>query len=187
MRRAVLATLAISLFAATTAMADPRDGRRDSDNRYSQRYERDRDHHDRRDWRNDRGRHDRRDWRNDRGHYDRRDWRSDRGRYDRRDWHSDRRYDHRYDRDRNWNSHYRSYRYHAGSYYRPYGYYSRSWRRGDRLPVAYYAAPYRLYGYSSYGLYGPPRGYYWVRVDHDALLAAVATGLVIDAVYDAFY
>ena len=191
MKRAVLATLTISLFAATAAMADSRHDRSDHDNRYSQRYEHDRGRYDRRDSRNDRRHYERRDWSNDRGRYDRRDWRNDRRHHDRHDWRNDRRYDHRYnhryDGRRNWNSHYRSYRYHAGEYRRPWGYYHRSWYRGDRLPVAYYAAPYRIYGYRDYGLYGPPRGYYWVRVDNDALLAAVATGLIIDAVYDAFY
>ncbi len=60
------------------------------------------------------------------------------------------------------------------------------WRRGDRLPAAYYARPYRVYDYRRYQLRSPPRGYHWVRVDHDAVLAAIATGIVLDVVLNSF-
>jgi Ni/Co efflux regulator RcnB len=180
MKRAVLATIAISLFAGSVAMADSRHDRNDRDNRYSHRYDHaDHRDHNRRDWRNDRDR-DHRDHRR----YDHRDdhrynrW--DNRRYDRRD---DHRYNHYYDR-RYDNRRYRSGYY---GYSRPYHYSHRSWHRGGYLPVAYYGYPYRIHSYRSYGLYGPPRGYYWARVDGDAVLAAIATGLIIDAVYDAFY
>jgi Ni/Co efflux regulator RcnB len=59
-------------------------------------------------------------------------------------------------------------------------------RRGDRLPVAYYGRPYVIDDYRGCGLYAPPRGYRWVRVDENAVLAAIATGIVLDAVYHAF-
>ena len=59
-------------------------------------------------------------------------------------------------------------------------------RRGDRLPVAYYLRPHVIADYRECGLYAPPYGYRWVRVDSDAVLAAVATGIVLDAVYHAF-
>jgi Ni/Co efflux regulator RcnB len=36
-------------------------------------------------------------------------------------------------------------------------------------------------------LYAPPRGYSWVRVDSDIVLAALATGLVLDVVHNEFY
>jgi len=73
-----------------------------------------------------------------------------------------------------------------GFYDRPYGYYAHRWDRGERLPVAYYARPYVIADYRDCGLRAPPRGYHWVRVDGDAVLAAVATGIVIDTVLHAF-
>lgn len=73
-----------------------------------------------------------------------------------------------------------------GFYQRPHGYYAHRWGRGERLPVAYYARPYVIADYRDCGLRAPPRGYHWVRVDGDAVLAAVATGIVIDTVLHAF-
>ena len=60
-----------------------------------------------------------------------------------------------------------------------------NWRRGERLPAAYYS--YRINDYRRCGLRSPPRGAHWVRVDRDAVLAAIATGIVLDVVYNAFY
>ncbi len=74
-----------------------------------------------------------------------------------------------------------------GVYQRPRGYYSHRWIRGERLPVAYYARPYVIADYGPYGLWAPPRGYHWVRVDGDAVLAAIATGIVLDTVFHAFH
>src|SRR5882672_4000101 len=71
-------------------------------------------------------------------------------------------------------------------YYRPYGYYSHRWSRGERLPLAFYARSYVVDDFYGYGLYAPPRGYHWVRVDGDAVLAAVATGIVLDTVFHTF-
>jgi len=65
-------------------------------------------------------------------------------------------------------------------------YVSHGLRRGDRLQAAYYSRPYVIEDYRGCGLYAPPYGYRWVRVDSDAILAAVATGIVLDAVYHAF-
>jgi Ni/Co efflux regulator RcnB len=73
-----------------------------------------------------------------------------------------------------------------GIYHRPHGYYAHRWTRGDRLPVAYYARPYVIADYRDCGLRAPPRGYHWVRVDGDAVLAAVATGIVLDTVFHVF-
>jgi Ni/Co efflux regulator RcnB len=67
---------------------------------------------------------------------------------------------------------------------RPYGWHG--FRRGERLPTAYYSRSYVIENYRGCGLYAPPRGYRWVRVDRDAVLAAFATGIVLDAVYHAF-
>ena len=54
------------------------------------------------------------------------------------------------------------------------------------MPLAFYARPYVVDDFYGYGLYAPPRGYHWVRVDGDAVLAAVATGIVLDTVFHAF-
>ena len=85
--------------------------------------------------------------------------------------------------------HYRApvrYGYGYRAYYRPRGYYAHRWVRGERLPVAYYARPYVVVDYPVWGLRIPPRGYHWVRVDGDAVLAAVATGIVLDTVFHVF-
>lgn len=73
-----------------------------------------------------------------------------------------------------------------GAYRRPGGYHAHRWARGERLPVSYYARPYVIADYRSCGLRVPPRGYHWVRVDGDAVLAAVATGIVLDTVFHVF-
>ena len=65
-------------------------------------------------------------------------------------------------------------------YSTPPRYVVRSWRRGERLPQAYFGPRYVVRDYGHYGLYAPPRGYRWVRADNDWLLAAVATGLIAD-------
>jgi Ni/Co efflux regulator RcnB len=60
------------------------------------------------------------------------------------------------------------------------------WLRGERLPVAYYAPPHIVHDYRVYDLRRPSRGCHWVRVGRDAVLAAIATGVVLDVVYDRF-
>ena len=166
--------------------------------------------------RNDRGHRDRGDWNRgheggrgdwNRGH-DRRDW-NDRHRDDprgwdhngRRDWNDGRRFDHQppryYAPPRVYSPprHYAPPRYYAppraryywGAYHQPYGYYSHRWGRGERLPVAYYAPRYVVSDYDRCGLRAPPYGYHWVRVDSDVALAAIATGVILDVVYNQFY
>ncbi|MEO8467437.1 MAG: RcnB family protein [Gammaproteobacteria bacterium] len=110
----------------------------------------------------------------------------------RHDYRNDNRYDNRYsDRHDYRAAPYRSYAYRAppryDSYYRPHGFYEHRWLRGERLPVAYYEPSYVIGDYDGYGLYSPPRGHHWVRVDGDAVLAAVATGIVLDTVIHAFH
>lgn len=110
-------------------------------------------------------------------------------RYDRRDDRYDRRHD-RYDRrhDR-WHErrHYSEHRYRAPRRYMPpRGYYARRWAPGAYLPRTYYAPVY-VVDYRPYHLPPPRRGHHWVRVDNDVFLVALATGLVVDAVYDIFY
>jgi Ni/Co efflux regulator RcnB len=90
-----------------------------------------------------------------------------------------------WDRDFRAYSYYPDHRFYGERYYRPYGYAPRVWRHGDYLPGAYYAPRYFV-DYRSYRLSPPPYGYRWVRVDHDILLTALATGLVVDAMYDIF-
>lgn len=101
-------------------------------------------------------------------------------------------------RSRHWDRHdgYRvdySFRHHAqrrydyGRYVRPRGYYYRAWRHGEHLPAAYYSRRYIVHDYHAYRLGPPPRGYHWVRVNNDVVLAAIASGLVVQAVYGIFY
>jgi Ni/Co efflux regulator RcnB len=71
-------------------------------------------------------------------------------------------------------------------YVRPHGYYRHSWRRGDRLPPGYRASAYVIPDPVVYRLRPPPAGYYWVRVDNNAVLAAVATGVVVDVAVNLF-
>jgi len=115
----------------------------------------------------------------DRRHDDRHDWRRhdrhDERRYDRRDW--DRYYGFR---------HHDGRRYDYGRYARPSGYYYRSWRYGDRLPRGYYSNRYVVNDYRAYRLRPPPYGYHYVRVDHDVVLAAIASGIVVSAVFGIF-
>jgi Ni/Co efflux regulator RcnB len=70
---------------------------------------------------------------------------------------------------------------------RPSGYHYRSWRYGDHLPRGYYSRRYIVDDYYSYRLRPPPRGYHWVRVDNDIVLAAIASGIVVSAVYGIFH
>jgi Ni/Co efflux regulator RcnB len=73
-----------------------------------------------------------------------------------------------------------------GVYHRPAGYYQHTWRRGERLPVAYYQRPYVIADYRDCGLRAPPGGYHWVRVNGDAVLAGIATGVVLESVFHIF-
>jgi Ni/Co efflux regulator RcnB len=155
---------------------------------------------DRRDWndRRDDHRNDRRDW--DR-HDDRRDWNDHRN--DRPGW-ADRNHNGRPDHWDNyrsdWDRHpnywdnrrhdrrdFAAYRYRYGSYHRPSGYYYRQWHRGDRLPRGWYGSSYVVYDWAPYRLYAPPYGYHWVRVGDDVILTAIATGVVLDVLYNIWY
>ena len=154
-----------------------------NDHRFEGRHD---DHRDDRRWDHDRNEHrwdnDRR-WSDNHRHYD--------GRFDNHRWvspppryvtpprysYSPPRHDYRWENGR----------WHWGTYYRPYGYAQRYWRRGDRLPVAYYGSSYVIGNYYDCGLRAPPYGYHWVRVDHDVVLAAIATGVVLDVIYNQFW
>jgi Ni/Co efflux regulator RcnB len=51
----------------------------------------------------------------------------------------------------------------------------------------YYAPSYVIGNYHECGLRRPPHGHHWVRVNHDAVLAVVATGVVLDVIYNQFW
>tara|TARA_R110000787_G_scaffold110809_9_gene219559 strand:+ start:8882 stop:9427 length:546 start_codon:yes stop_codon:yes gene_type:complete len=163
--RLVAATATVGLLMAPMASADQ--GRRGHDDRGS--------HYS---GKNDYRGHDRRDGR--RG--DRRDDRRDHRRDDRRDYRHD-------NRGKNYNHHYSGPRYYgrapARVYYAPPRYYAPPPRYAPRYSVGgyYHPHPQTVYirDYGRYGLYDPPRGYYWAR-DYDrgdAILASVATGAII--------
>jgi len=159
MKRFTAATIALSLLGASVAMADGR-------------YDRNEGHH----WAGDH-----RDFDNRRGgdHDARRDSREFRHDDDRARWHDGREWQ---DRDHDW----REDRFRYGYYGRDWGYREHDWRRGERLPVAYYAQPQVLGDYRVYGLREPPYGCRWVRVNNDVVLAAIATGIVLDVAYNIF-
>jgi len=75
----------------------------------------------------------------------------------------------------------------SGRYERPHGWYAHRWHRGDRLPPEWRAPTYVIPDPVVYRLRPPPPGYYWVRVDNNAVLAAVATGVVIDIAANLFH
>ena len=54
------------------------------------------------------------------------------------------------------------------------------WHRGDRLPNEYWGRRHEVADWHAHHLAEPPRGYHWVQVDGDYVLAAVATGIILD-------
>ena len=54
-------------------------------------------------------------------------------------------------------------------------------------PTAGTARSYIVYDWHPYHLYAPPYGYHWVRVGNDVVLTALATGIVLDVIYDIWY
>ena len=71
----------------------------------------------------------------------------------------------------------------------PRGYYGHVWHRGERFVgrgsrVEVLRGYGRGHAYHGVRLYVPPRGAQWVRVNNDALLTAIATGMVLDVVYN---
>lgn len=175
------ATLLVAMSAlATPASAQAYHGDRDDDRHETRWGDHDRDHdrdgdHDRDD-RHRGDRDDHRRWDHDRddryGRYDRDD------RYDRYDRHS--RYD-RYDRRAYAPRVYRA----PYAYVVPRGYALQRWRVGTRMPPPFYASGYYVDPYA-YQLRLPPRGYRWVRVDHDAYMVSMASGIIADVLYGIF-
>lgn len=56
------------------------------------------------------------------------------------------------------------------------------WRRGGRVPTEYRGRNYVVNDWRGYRLQEPPRGYQWVGVGGDFVLAAIATGLIAQIV-----
>ncbi len=54
------------------------------------------------------------------------------------------------------------------------------WHRGDRVSDEYRGDRYEVRDWRGHHLSEPPRGYHWVQVDGDFVLAAVATGVIAD-------
>ena len=54
------------------------------------------------------------------------------------------------------------------------------WQRGDRIPRQYWGPHYVVTDWRGHHLSAPPRGYHWVQVNGDYVLAAVATGIILD-------
>jgi len=57
---------------------------------------------------------------------------------------------------------------------------NREWQRGDRIPRQYWGPHYVVTDWRGHHLSAPPRGYHWVQVNGDYVLAAVATGVILD-------
>jgi Ni/Co efflux regulator RcnB len=84
------------------------------------------------------------------------------------DRHDDRRDDRHggYDRDHGRQDHYY------------YGARGPEWHRGGRLPQTYRSHQYVVNDWRGHHLSAPPRGYQWVQVGNDYVLAAIATGII---------
>ena len=115
----------------------------------------------------------------DRNHGPDRDGRD--GRYEQRDQRHDGRHDNRHDnrhdggRGHDDRSDYRDGRHHdRRGYPQPHA----EWKRGGRVPNEYRNRNYVVNDYRAYHLNAPPRGYQWVGVGGDYVLAAIATGLI---------
>lgn len=59
------------------------------------------------------------------------------------------------------------------------------WHKGERLPAEYRDRNYVVDDWRGHGLSAPPRGYHWVGVNGDYVLAAVATGVIASVLMNA--
>ena len=178
MKYAILIALALATGIAPAVEAAGRDG--DHDRHFARSSER-----------GDHGRAEHR-----RGRYDDR---GDRGRHDNRGRHVRHdRYvvpaysqhapvwrDHRYAQRPSWQYRAPQARFSVSRYVHPRGYQARHWRSGQYLPVAYRGSSYVL-DHRHYRLPPPPYGYHYIRVDNNAVLTAIATGLIADVMFDLF-
>ena len=56
------------------------------------------------------------------------------------------------------------------------------WRRGHRVPPEYRHRQYVVSNWRAYHLAPPPRGYQWIQVGSDYVLAAIATGIIANLI-----
>jgi Ni/Co efflux regulator RcnB len=54
------------------------------------------------------------------------------------------------------------------------------WHKGDRIPASYRDKRHEVRDWKARHLRQPPRGYHWVAVNGDYVLAAVATGVIAE-------
>ncbi|MGE3142002.1 MAG: RcnB family protein [Hyphomonadaceae bacterium] len=66
----------------------------------------------------------------------------------------------------------------------PHNYRHQNWRRNQRLPMEYRRVEVR--DYRAYHLPPPTRGQHWVRVDHDAILVGLTSGIIGAVIANAF-
>jgi Ni/Co efflux regulator RcnB len=59
------------------------------------------------------------------------------------------------------------------------------WHKGERLPTEYRDRNYVVDNWHEHGLQAPPRGYQWVGVNGDYVLAAIATGVIANVLLSA--
>jgi hypothetical protein len=78
-------------------------------------------------------------------------------------------------------------RVHLDPFVYPHGWEYRRWVIGAALPPLFLAPAYYYRDWAAMGLAPPEPGFQWVRYGPDLLLVNVATGQVVDTVYDAFY
>jgi Ni/Co efflux regulator RcnB len=58
------------------------------------------------------------------------------------------------------------------------------WSKGERVPQPYRGPQYVINDWRGYHLKQPPRGYQWISVGADYFLIGVATGIVLESVFD---
>ena len=119
-------------------------------------------------------RNEQRDYRNEQRNYrdeQRREYRENR-RDERRDYRDDRREDRRDARD--YRDDRRDYQARGNRGAGP----RHDLYRGQRLPSNYHNRQYVVDNWRSHRLSAPPRGYHWVQVGNDYVLAAIATGII---------
>lgn len=74
-----------------------------------------------------------------------------------------------------------------GPYHPPVAHWSsRRWAYGQLLPRQYWGRQYVIGDYWLFALSVPPVGFEWVRYGNDALLINMATGEILQVVYDRF-
>lgn len=54
----------------------------------------------------------------------------------------------------------------------------RDWHKGGRVPQAYRGGQHEVSDWQDHGLHAPPRGYHWIDVNGDYVLAGIATGVI---------